>query len=35
MRGGPQAAHDFCSRTEVFILAESLGGGVVVSIRVR
>jgi cystathionine gamma-synthase len=26
MRGGPQAAHDFCSRTEVFILAESLGG---------
>src|ERR1700722_7979907 len=27
MRGGPQAAHDFCSRTEVFILAESLGGG--------
>jgi cystathionine gamma-synthase len=26
MRGGHQAAHDFCSRTEVFILAESLGG---------
>ena len=26
MRGGPQAAHDFCSRTEIFILAESLGG---------
>jgi cystathionine gamma-synthase len=26
MRGGPQAARDFCSRTEVFILAESLGG---------
>src|SRR3954471_17163283 len=26
MRGGPQAAHEFCSRTEVFILAESLGG---------
>ncbi len=26
MRGGPQAAHDLCSRTEVFILAESLGG---------
>jgi cystathionine gamma-synthase len=26
MRGGPRAAHDFCSRTEVFILAESLGG---------
>jgi cystathionine gamma-synthase len=26
MRGGPKAAHDFCSRTELFILAESLGG---------
>jgi cystathionine gamma-synthase len=26
LRGGPQAAHDFCARTEVFILAESLGG---------
>lgn len=26
MRGGAQAAHDLCSRTEVFILAESLGG---------
>jgi cystathionine gamma-synthase len=26
MRGGPQAAHDFCSRTQIFILAESLGG---------
>ena len=26
LRGGRQAAHDFCSRTEVFILAESLGG---------
>ena len=26
MRGGPQAARDFCSRTGVFILAESLGG---------
>lgn len=26
MRGGAQAAHDMCSRTEVFILAESLGG---------
>jgi cystathionine gamma-synthase len=26
MRGGPQSARDFCSRTEVFILAESLGG---------
>jgi cystathionine gamma-synthase len=26
LRGGPQAAHDFCVRTEVFILAESLGG---------
>ena len=26
LRGGPQAARDFCSRTEVFILAESLGG---------
>ena len=26
MRGGPQAAHDFCSRTALFILAESLGG---------
>ena len=26
MRGGSDAARDFCSRTEVFILAESLGG---------
>jgi cystathionine gamma-synthase len=26
MRGGRQAALDLCSRTEVFILAESLGG---------
>ncbi|HET7667170.1 MAG TPA: cystathionine gamma-synthase [Mycobacterium sp.] len=26
MRGGPQAARDFCSRTGIFILAESLGG---------
>jgi cystathionine gamma-synthase len=26
LRGGRQAALDFCSRTEVFILAESLGG---------
>jgi cystathionine gamma-synthase len=26
LRGGSQAAHDLCSRTEVFILAESLGG---------
>lgn len=26
MRGGAQAAHRLCSRTEVFILAESLGG---------
>jgi cystathionine gamma-synthase len=26
MRGGRQAALEFCSRTEVFILAESLGG---------
>lgn len=26
MRGGAQAARDFCSRTDVFILAESLGG---------
>lgn len=26
LRGGRQAAVDFCSRTEVFILAESLGG---------
>lgn len=26
MRGGPDAARDFCSRTEIFILAESLGG---------
>jgi cystathionine gamma-synthase len=24
--GGVEAARDFCSRTEVFILAESLGG---------
>ena len=26
MRGGAEAAHRLCSRTEVFILAESLGG---------
>ena len=26
MRGGPDAARDFCSRTEIFILAASLGG---------
>ncbi len=26
LRGGVQAAREFCSRTEVFILAESLGG---------
>ena len=26
MRGGAQAARDFCARTEIFILAESLGG---------
>jgi cystathionine gamma-synthase len=26
MAGGPQAARDFCARTEIFILAESLGG---------
>ncbi|MBO0679461.1 cystathionine gamma-synthase [Mycolicibacterium sp. S2-37] len=26
MAGGPQAARDFCSRTGIFILAESLGG---------
>jgi cystathionine gamma-synthase len=26
LRGGPEAAHKFCARTEVFILAESLGG---------
>ncbi|WP_422745288.1 cystathionine gamma-synthase [Mycobacterium sp. WMMD1722] len=26
MAGGAQAARDFCSRTEIFILAESLGG---------
>lgn len=26
VRGGKEAAHEFCSRTEVFILAESLGG---------
>ena len=26
LRGGPQAAYDFCARTKVFILAESLGG---------
>ena len=26
MRGGAQAAHELCSRTEIFILAESLGG---------
>jgi cystathionine gamma-synthase len=26
LRGGRQAAYDLCSRTEIFILAESLGG---------
>ena len=26
LRGGPQAARELCSRTEIFILAESLGG---------
>jgi cystathionine gamma-synthase len=26
MRGGAEAAHKLCSRTEIFILAESLGG---------
>jgi cystathionine gamma-synthase len=26
LSGGPRAAREFCSRTEVFILAESLGG---------
>ena len=26
LRGGAQAARDFCARTEIFILAESLGG---------
>jgi cystathionine gamma-synthase len=26
MRGGLQAARDLCARTEIFILAESLGG---------
>ncbi len=26
LTGGPQAARDFCARTEIFILAESLGG---------
>ena len=26
LRGGADAARKFCSRTEVFILAESLGG---------
>ncbi len=26
LRGGPQAARDFCARTDIFILAESLGG---------
>lgn len=26
LRGGPQAAVDFCAGTEIFILAESLGG---------
>ena len=26
MRGGVEAARDLCSRTEIFILAESLGG---------
>lgn len=26
VRGGKQAAHDFCARTKIFTLAESLGG---------
>lgn len=26
LHGGPQAARDFCARTDIFILAESLGG---------
>ena len=26
LRGGTQAAREFCSRTEIFMLAESLGG---------
>jgi cystathionine gamma-synthase len=26
LHGGPQAARDFCARTKIFILAESLGG---------
>ncbi|KUI27985.1 cystathionine gamma-synthase [Mycobacterium sp. IS-1742] len=26
LRGGPKAARDFCARTSIFILAESLGG---------
>lgn len=26
LRGGPKAAREFCARTEIFILAESLGG---------
>ncbi|MFG3519845.1 cystathionine gamma-synthase [Nocardia nova] len=26
LRGGKQAAHDFCARTKIFTLAESLGG---------
>lgn len=26
LRGGPQAAREFCAGTEIFILAESLGG---------
>lgn len=26
LSGGPQAAREFCSRTSIFILAESLGG---------
>jgi cystathionine gamma-synthase len=26
MKGGLEAAREFCSRTEIFILAESLGG---------
>lgn len=26
LKGGPQAARDFCARTDIFILAESLGG---------
>jgi cystathionine gamma-synthase len=26
LRGGPQVARELCSRTSIFILAESLGG---------